>query len=64
MGERAKIYEEVMGARIKDIQMPDEFVYNTDRLVESSRDKNNTISITLDNGEILLIGGYIKLSDE
>ncbi len=64
MGERAKIYEEVMGARIKDIQMPDDYTYNTDRLVESSRDKNNTISITLDNGEILLIGGYIRLSDE
>lgn len=64
MGERAKIYEEVMGARIKDIQMPDEFTYNTDRLAESSRDKNNTISIILDNGEVLLVGGYIKLSDE
>lgn len=61
--ERAKITDEVINARIKEILMPEEYSYNTDRLAESSRNINNTISIFLDNGEILLVGGYIRLSD-
>lgn len=61
---RAKILNEIINAKITDIIVPETCTYNTDRLVESSREVNDPINIILDNGEILLLYGMIRLSDE
>lgn len=61
---KAKLLNEVINAKIKDIIIPEDFTYNHDRLMESSRLINEPIRIILDNGELLLLNGMVRLSNE
>ncbi|KKN21398.1 hypothetical protein LCGC14_0925830 [marine sediment metagenome] len=61
---KAKILNEIIGAGIKDIIVPEDCTYNQPRMMESSRVVWNPIQIILDNGEVLLLYGMIRLSNE
>ncbi len=60
---KAKILNEVINAKINSIEYdPEDYTYDHDDLIESSRDRNTPIQIFLDNGEILLVYGMMRLS--